>query len=169
MLAILSVSAALAASPTGSGFIVGGASVGGALVGTAAGGLAGVGIGALTCTGNSFECWGPAIGGGLGAAGGFVAGGVVAGGLAAKKLDLDPVRTRRWSLAALGTGGAIIAASAAAGWWDGQTVGTVVAAAGIPVAAGLAAATDPSLQVTPAYLPSPGGQGRYGLALRGQF
>lgn len=169
MLVALMVSGAMAATPVGTGFIVGGATVGGALVGAAGGGLAGVGLGSLACRPESFECWGPAIGGGMGAVSGLVAGGVVTSGLVARRMELDPRRTRRWGMATVGAGGVIWGASTAVGLWGGATAGLVIATAGLPVATGIAAGTDAAVQVSPAYLPAPGGQGSYGIALSGRF
>lgn len=169
MLIGLMMSGALAATPATRGLIVGGATAGGAVVGAVGGGLAGVGLGALACVPDSFECWLPALGGGIGAVGGFITGGVVTSGLVARRLELDPRRTRRWGLATVGGGAVVYAVSSAAGWWGPSTAGFVISTAGLPVAAGIAAATDPALQISPAYLPAPGGQGTVGLAVRGRF
>ena len=170
MLMGLMISGALAAtSPAANGFLVGGATAGGAVVGAVGGGLAGMGIGGLACRPDSFECWLPALGGGIGATGGFIAGGVVTSGLAARRLELDPRRTRRWGLATVGGGAVIYVAGSATGLWGPAAAGFVIATAGLPVATGVAAGTDPALKVLPTYLSTADGQGTCGLVLSGRF
>ena len=133
--------AAAAPPPLARGLIVGGISVGGGVVGGIAGGAAGFGIGAATC-GQSFECYGPLLGFGFGAATGVVVGAPLGGALGAKAVGARPGRTALFSLGGLGAGLALMATGAATGSWELQNVGLVTGAVGMPVMAGVAAATD---------------------------
>lgn len=170
MWTFLLVLAAEAATPVGRGLGTGGATLGGAVVGGAVGGGLGFGLGVAACElSRSWECYlapvGAVGGAGLGALGGAFGGGA----LGAKWTGARPRRVLGWSGGAAGLGLGLVVAGGLSGEEGLVYAGAGVGGLGIPLAAGLAAATDPeagSMTVSVAPLYSVNGPG---LVVRGSF
>lgn len=128
-------------TPLQRGLVAAGLTAGGELVGAGVTGAAGFGIGAASCR-DSFECFAPfalGIGGaGAGAIGGGI-GGAVVGGHVAK---VRPGRVALGATAGAAVGLGVLVGGALAGREEIVTTGVVVGAVGMPLGAGILAATD---------------------------
>lgn len=127
-------------SPVADGLVVGGLTLGGELVGGAAGGLGGFGLAVVICSG---DCLDPALVLGLGGMGvGGVAGGSLAGAFGAQAVHVRPGRVAGITAAVGGVGVGMFAVGLAIDDFRMWNYGPYVAGLGMPIAAGIAAATD---------------------------
>jgi hypothetical protein len=127
-------------SPVSDGLVVGGLTLGGELVGGTAGGLGGFGLALVTCSGDCLE---PALLLGLGGIGlGGTGGGSLAAAFGAQAVHVRPGRTAAWTAAVGGVGVGMFFVGI--GLRDPMlyTTAPYVAGLGMPIAAGIAAATD---------------------------
>ena len=163
---------AQAASPVGRGFAAGGITLGGEVVGLAAGAATGLAIGASSCSSSGFECWGPLIGFAIGGTSGTVLGGSGGAALGGHVVHARPGRTLGFAALGLGAGLSITLVGGLADSGGLAQVGLVAGALGMPVGAGIAAATDKRAKehqkVQIALSPTLQGK-RPGVALAGRF
>jgi hypothetical protein len=127
-------------SPVADGLVVGGLTLGGELVGGTAGGLLGFGGVVVACVGT---CLDEALVVGLGGvAVGGVGGGSLAAAFGAQAVHVRSGRTAAWTAAVGGVGVGMFAVGLAIDDFRMWNYGPYVAGLGMPIAAGIAAATD---------------------------